>query len=429
LLRGERATDASVLVKSIAEALAETMALFRALPEEELAVASARGRFVVADVPARLDVPSFDASTVDGYAVRTSDLAGATDDANVTLPVRGESRTGARWHSELEPRAAMRIFTGSRVPPGADAVVMQENVRVEKGLASFARAPVAGACIRIRASDVAAGDVLLAGGARLDPASLGLLSSQGQATVLAYRRPRVAIVTTGDELRSAGEPLPEGAIYDANAPMLAAQVESAGGVPIVLARVRDDLDETTARLGQALSVADVVLTSGGVSVGDHDVLHEAFERLGVARQFWKVRMKPGKPLAVGAMDGIPVIGLPGNPVSSWVTFEIFVRPAIRRMLGDPRPFRSLVDVELGKRVKPTVDRVELARARIEHRAGQMFAWPVAKQSSSALVSAVECDALLVLPEREAPLEVGTRCDALLLSGPGSARASFYRSTS
>jgi molybdopterin molybdotransferase len=412
-------------VKSIAEALAETMALFRPLPVEEVSLTSARGRFVAHDVAASIDVPPFDASTVDGYAVRASELERASDDAAVTLPVRGESRAGARWHAELEPRAAMRIFTGSRVPPGADAVVMQEVVRIENGQASFTRGVAAGACIRPRASDVAAGDVLLAGATRLDAASLGLLASQGQATVSAHRRPRVAIVTTGDELRGAGEPLPEGAIYDANAPMLAAQVESAGGVPIVLARVKDDLDETTARLGQALSLADLVLTSGGVSVGDHDVVNAAFERLGVTRQFWKVRMKPGKPLAVGAMDGIPVVGLPGNPVSSWVTFEIFVRPAIRRMLGDPRPYRALIEVELGKRVKPTVDRVELARARIEHRGGELHCWPIAKQSSSALVSAVECDALLVLPEREASLEIGERCDALLLSGPGSARAPFY----
>ncbi len=412
-------------MKSIAEALAETMALFRPLPNEELAIASARGRFVVGDVLARLDVPPFDASTVDGYAVRAADLAGATPETTLTLPVRGESRAGARWHAELEAGAAMRIFTGARMPPGADAVVMQEDVQLEKGHATFVSATALGVCIRKRAEDVEAGDALLAGGTRLDGASLGLLASQGQGTVVVYQRPRVAIVTTGDELRGPGEPLPEGAIYDANAPMLAAQVESAGGVPIVLARVRDDLDETTARLGQALSMADVVLTSGGVSVGDHDVVNAAFERLGVERQFWKVRMKPGKPLAVGAMDGIPVIGLPGNPVSSWVTFEIFVRPALRRMLGDPRPYRSLIEVELGKRVRPSKDRVELARARIEHRGGELHGWPVAKQSSSALSSAVECDALLVLPERELPLEVGERCEALLLSGAGSARAPFH----
>lgn len=412
-------------MKSIAEALAETMALFRPLAAEEVSIGNARGRFVVGEVAARLDVPPFVASTVDGYAVRAADLEGATEEAVVTLPLRGESRAGARWHAELERRAAMRIFTGARMPPGADAVVMQEDVRLEKGLVSFARSPSPGACVRLRGSDVATGDVLLAAGARLDPASVGLLASQGQATVAAHRRPRVAIVTTGDELRGPGEPLPEGAIYDANAPMLAAQVESAGGVPIVLARVKDDLDETTARLGQALSMADLVLTSGGVSVGDHDFVNAAFERLGVTRQFWKVRMKPGKPLAVGVMDDIPVVGLPGNPVSSWVTFEVFVRPAIRRMLGDPRPYRSLIEVELGKRVKPTADRVELARARIEYRGNEVHGWPVAKQSSSALLSVVECDALLVLPERVAPLEIGEHCDALLLSGAGSARAPFY----
>jgi molybdopterin molybdotransferase len=411
-------------VKPIGEALHETMALFRPLPTEPLEVAGARGRFVRLDVPARLDVPSFDASTVDGYAVRSADLSSATADTVVTLPVRGESRTGARWHTELEPGAVMRIFTGSQVPAGADAVVMQEHVSAEGGLVSFVRGAPVGSYIRRKAADVAKGDVLLAGGTRLDAGAIGLLASQGAPTIAVHRRPRVAIVTTGDELRGPGEELPEGSIYDANAPMLAAQVESAGGIAIVMARVKDDLDETTARLGQALSMADLVITSGGVSVGDHDVVHAAFERLGVTRQFWKVRMKPGKPLAVGEMDGIPVIGLPGNPVSSWVTFEVFVRPAIRRMLGDPRPYRSLIEVELGKRVRPSADRVELARARIEHRGNGIHAWPVSKQSSSALASVVECDALLVLPEREAPVDIGEHVGALLLSGPGSARSPF-----
>lgn len=401
-------------VKTIGEALTETMALATPRREIEIPTASAAGGFLARPVHARIDVPSFDASLVDGYAVRVAEVG-----PGVALRVLGESRAG-HGTPALGPGTTMRIFTGARVPEGADAVVMQERVTRAGELARFESAALAGAGIRRRASDVQADAPLLGAGAVIDAAAIGLLASQGITRVAVRSGPSVSIVTTGDEVVPAGAALPEGGLHDANGPMLAQLVVSAGGMPAPVRHARDDLGELMDTL-VATFTSDVVITVGGVSVGDHDLVHEALARLGVERRLWKVRMKPGKPIAIGTKGTTVVVGLPGNPVSAWVGFEVFVRPMLRRMLGDPRPYRVVREVVLGAPLRASVDRTELARARLDD-AG--VAWPAVKQGSSALASAIDVDALLILPEREGELAAGERVPAMLLDGRGSAQPPF-----
>ncbi len=403
-------------LKTIGEALRETMALFVPLPPSPYA--GTFGQFVAEPITAVIESPPFDASLVDGYAVRASEIT-----QGASLSVHGESRAGSAMPSALAVGTAMRIFTGAPVPQGSDAVVMQEVVARDGTTARFERPVQVGASIRRRGSDIGIGQTLLDRGALIDTGAVGLLATQGWAggNVRAHARPRVVIVTTGDELLPLHEPLRPGAIYDSNEPMLGAMIGDAGARYLWHRRAPDDLDETVSALALALASGDVVLTVGGVSVGDHDLVHAALASLGVERRLSSVRMKPGRPLAVGVKDGTPVIGLPGNPVSAWVGFEVFVRPGLRRMLGDPRPHRRVVDLTLGRATRTSADRTELARARIDDDG---VAWPFTKQGSSALTSVTGVDALLILPEREGEVAAGEKVRALLLDGRGSAQPPF-----
>lgn len=403
-------------MKTIGEALAEAMALARPLASEERSLTEARGAFLAEDLHARLDVPWADVSLVDGYAVRAADVKAGTR-LRVSMEARAGGDVGA-----MEAGTTGRIFTGAPVPRGADAVVMQEIVTRAGDEAVFSAEVRAAQGVRRRASDVAVGELLAARGTEVDAGVVGLAASQGRARLSVTRVPRVAIVTTGDELRDPSEgPLPAGAIFDANAPMLAAAVEACGARVARCVRVPDDLEATRAAIEEAAGAADLVVIAGGVSVGDHDLVHAALAALGVTQVLWKVRMKPGKPLAVGVRAGLPFLGLPGNPVSAWVGFELFVRPMLRRMLGDPRPHRATREVTLGASIRCSADRTELARARID---AQGLAWPMAKQTSSALPSVVGVDLVLVLPEREGELAAGDRVRAMALAGPGSDRSPF-----
>lgn len=403
-------------MKTIGEALADAMALAPPRASEARPLAEALGGFLAEDLVATLDVPWADVSLVDGYAVRAAEVA-----AGVSVRVSMEARAGAD-RGTLETGTTGRIFTGAPLPHGADAVVMQEIVTRRGEEAVFSAEARVGQGVRRKAADLAAGERMAARGTEVDAGLIGLAASQGRSMLPVVRAPRVAILTTGDELRDASEaPLPPGAIYDANGPMLVAAVRAAGARVVRCARVPDALDATREALEEAARVADLVVIAGGVSVGDHDLVHAALAALGVRQVLWKVRMKPGKPLAVGVREGLPFLGLPGNPVSAWVGFELFVRPMLRRMLGDPRPHRVACEGPLGASIRCSADRTELARARLD---AQGLAWPMPKQTSSALTSVVGVDALLVLPEREGELAAGERVRALRLEGRGSAEAPF-----
>lgn len=394
---------------SVEEALAHVLDAAPVIDAERVGLSDSLGRVLAATLSARQDAPSFDASAMDGYAL----LAASITSAPLTLPLAGESRAGA-MPGALAAGTTMRIFTGAPLPPGADAVVMQENVSVGPEGISFDEPTTAGDNVRKRASDLAAGAPLLCQGAVIGSGEIGLLASQGFAEVEVRRRPRVAILGTGDELRALGEAPRPGSIIDSNSHAMAAAVREAGGEPLVLARVVDDRAAIAQAIARGLT-CDALITTGGVSVGDHDLVHVALQDAGVENRFWKVKMKPGKPLAFGlGPSGAPVFGLPGNPVSAWVTFELFVRPALRRMQGDPRPLRRTVGVTLAAPIRHKPGRTEFVRASLEAREGSFTATPLRTQSSGALVSMSGVDCLIVVPaEREDPA-AGDTLQALLL---------------
>ena len=411
-------------MKSVQEALEAMMPAFAPLGVERVAIGEANGRVLGERVFARQALPAFDHSSMDGYAVRSADTAAASAASPLQLPIAGESRAGGPLPPRLTPGAAIRIFTGAPLPQGADAIVIQEDVVVEEGAARIAAPAAPAAWVRARGSDLDEGALMSDAGARVGPGEIGLFAAQGISAVSVFARPRVAILSTGDELRDLHEPERPGSIVNSNAYALAALVRDAGAEPWVLPNVRDDMQATLDAVRAGLA-ADVLITCGGVSVGDHDLVKEAFDRVGIEAGFWKVRIKPGKPLTFGLFGKKAVIGLPGNPMSAMVTFEALVRPGIRAMLGDARPYRARHEVELAVDHRHATGRVELARASVTLERGRMKATPHRLQAAGSLPSWVGVDALLLLPEDRATFAAGERVAALLLRDEtGSARSPF-----
>lgn len=407
-------------MKSIGAALSEMLEGFEPLPHATAALREARGLVACVDVLAQYDQPGFDNSAMDGYAVRASEVG----TAGVNMPVVGESRAGGEFPAALPPGSAMRIFTGAPMPAGADSVVIQENTERTAATVRFLVSAPPGGNVRRRGSDLRCGNVCIPARTVIDAGEIGMLASQGLREVPVYRRPKVAIVATGDELREPGEALPPGAIYNSNAHALAAAVQGVGAEAWVLPIARDNAED----LGKALSsafTADVVLCCGGVSVGEYDLVGTTLRQLGVELRFHKVAMKPGKPLLFAMRGSTPFVGLPGNPVSSWVAFELFVRPCLRRMLGHtlvhPRTFR----VRLGHSHNRSTGRVELARARLTIDGDATTAHLIAQQGSGSLPSLVAVDALVVFPADQGAFAAGSELTAIALHETrGQARPAF-----
>jgi molybdopterin molybdotransferase len=418
-------------MKAIDEALDEMMPAFTPRGVVTRSLLDARGLFLAERLLAREDAPPFDASAMDGYALRAADLRGASAEAPVRLPVVGESRAGGAWPDPLPEGVAVRVFTGAPLPAGADTVVAQEDTAPEGGVVAVRVEPSAGRHVRVRGGDSAAGAPLFEVGDGVHPMAVALLASQGIGEVEVFRRPAVSILCSGDELRRLTDPPRRGAIVSSNLYALAALVAEAGGEPRPLPAAPDDAGALVGRVEDALRGADLVLTTGGVSVGDYDHVREALERAGVEIRFDKVRIKPGKPLTFGVRDGVPVVGLPGNPVSCFVTFEVFVRPGIRRMLGDPRPFPSPRLARLTHPHRRSPGRVELARGRLAYEGDALALTLFADQRSGALASAGVADALAILPADAARFEAGEQLRVLPLRarGPGASVSPFAPSGS
>ena len=314
------------------EARRIVVASARATPPETVALADALGRTLAADVASADDLPPFDTSAMDGFAVRAGDLGALPASLPVVATVHAGEVPGT-----LAPGTAVAIMTGAPAPPGADAVVPVEwTSRPAPDRVTVERAVEPGRNVRRAGEAMRAGDLALPGGALVTPAGIGLLASVGAAEVAVRRRPRVAVVATGDELVEAGGPLGPGQIRNSNGPGLAAQVVRAGGAVVGPLVARDTAAAVSAAL-DAASGDDVVVFAGGVSMGERDLVRAELERRGVAWAFWQVRQRPGKPLAFGTLGGRPVVGLPGNPVSAAVCFEVYVRPLVAAMLGRPAP--------------------------------------------------------------------------------------------
>lgn len=321
---------------SLEAALDKILALTRPLGIETVPLALASGRILRGDPAALVDLPPFDNSAMDGYAVRAADTAGATPASPAVLRLIGAVPAGATGGTTVEPGACVRIYTGSPVPPGADAVIMQEDTTVPVDDAGWVQVcdPVKPfENLRLRGEDVRRGEVLARSGVRLDAAKLALLAACGHASVPVGRAPRAAILSTGNELRRPGQALAPGQIYESNSVMLRALSGPVGVPASVLQPVEDSLDAVSETLRRGLDEHDVIITSGGVSVGDYDYVKTAVTRLGGRLDLWRVAIKPGKPFALATFGDKILFGLPGNPVSAFVTFLLLVRPALLRMQG------------------------------------------------------------------------------------------------
>jgi molybdopterin molybdotransferase len=406
---------------SVEEALQKILAEVDALETETVPILEALGQVLAEDIVSAINVPPLDNSAMDGYAVRALDTAGAAGVSPKLLRVIDTVIAGSISQKEVTPCTAVRIMTGAPLPRGADAVVQFENTdetgRKNPGAEIGILVPAEpGLNVRRAGEDVAKGAVAIKKGAVIRPAEVGVMASLGYSRVKAVRRPVVAILSTGNELVELGQPLPEGKIYDSNLYSLAGLVKRYGCVPKILGIARDEEKSLIAKLRQAQD-ADMLLTTGGVSMGDYDMVKDVLARDG-KMVFWKVRVKPGKPLAFGKIKGktkdIPHLGLPGNTVSCMVSFELFVRPALLKMMGKKNLDKPAVEAILEDNVKNDAGRRVYNRAIIARRDGHYYARMTGPQGSGILKSMVLANGLVLIPEEKKAMKKGETIRALML---------------
>jgi molybdopterin molybdotransferase len=394
-------------LRSIDEALALVLERVRPLPAEEVPLAEAAGRVTAEPARAHVDLPPFPSSAMDGFALRAEDAPGR-------LPIAGRIAAGRPAPGPLEAGTAMAIATGGVVPDGADAVVPIELVRADDEAVEIPEIVPTGANVRPRGGDTRAGDAVVQAGVRLGPAQLGALAAAGVASVRCVRRPRAAVLATGTELRTPGEPLEPGQVYEANGVVVRAGLEAEGAEVVLLPRVTDDPEAHRDAIARGLE-EDVFVTSGGVSVGPHDLVRGVAAELGVEEVLWGVAVKPGKPLFFGIRGSTLVFGLPGNPVSSLVGLELFVRPAVRALQGLPEAGPRWLGGVLGASVRRNPARDELLRARSELVADGTSLEPLGGQESHMIVRAAAADALVLVPRGEGEIAAGRPVRYLQLS--------------
>ena len=405
---------------SVAEARERILSQLQAVTPESLPLAASAKRVLAQDIAATSDLPLFDNSSMDGFAIRAADLV--TQDGSLpSLKVVADIPAGADPQITLAPGEAARIMTGAPLPRGADAVVPVEDTDFQltqagTGAPSSVRSTRlvrSGENVRARGMDVRAGKVVLHAGQALRPQDLGLLATLGKALVPVYRRPRVALLSSGDELLPVGAPLQPGKIYDSNSYVLAALIEEAGAELIRLGVAEDRREAVKGLLEQAAQEqADLILSSAGVSVGAFDFVKEVVDSHG-RLDFWRVNMRPGKPLAFGEYRGTPFIGLPGNPVSAFVGFQVFVRPALARLCGLETTDRPAIRVRLGESVESD-GRESYLRAEIREENGTMTAYLSGHQGSANTVALVRANALLIIPAGVKSAPAGREVEAWML---------------
>jgi len=403
----------------IGEALDMVLAETRPLEAEEVPLREAYGRTLATDVVAADDIPPFVNSAMDGYALRGADLAAGRRQFRLI----DEVPAGRVSRLTLGEGEAIKIMTGAPLPEGADTVAPIEVAEQEGATVSLRDTVAPSANVRLPGEDVRRGETVFTRGQPLGPAEVGLLASLGFARVAVARRPRVAILATGDELIEVDEPLRPGKIRNSNSYSSYGQVLEAGGTPVPLGIARDDLAETRRLLERALR-EDVVLTSGGVSVGEFDFVKVAQDELGVQRRFWGVRSKPGKPVAFGVRDGKLVFGAPGNPVAVMVAFELYIRPALLAMQGRRDIYRPHVWAQAEEEVRRTRNRVEVRRCVLHQRDERWFFTTTGPQGSGILRSMALADGLVFVPPNFAGAGPGTRLMVMLLSGTSAERPPF-----
>jgi len=386
----------------VQEALARILAAFKALPSEQVAISEAGGRVLAEDVYARLTKPPGDVSAMDGYAVQGRDVA----EAPATLKVVGMAPAGGAYEGRLEPGEAVRIFTGGPLPEGADTVVIQELTEAGDGTVTVKQAVSTGRYVRRRGLDFTEGDPGPAAGTLLTPRHIALIASMNVAWLAVTRRPRVAILGTGDELVMPGEPTGPHQIVSSNTIALAAMVEQAGAAPVNLGIARDN--ESSLRLMAAgADKADLLVVTGGMSIGERDLVRHVLGDVGLDLDFWKIAMRPGKPLSFGHLGTTPMLGFPGNPVSTLVCGQLFMSPAINVMLGKSCPVAPLEVARLGAPLPQNDEREDYLRALLSHDDdGNLVATPYDVQDSSMLATIARSDCLIVRPPHAPPAEAG-----------------------
>ncbi len=403
-----------------ADAARQIVAAMTPLPPARRALRAALDLVLAEDVTSPIDIPAWDNSAMDGYAVRAADVRGASAERPVTLRVTESVPAGAFPTRAVGTGEAIRIFTGAPLPDGADSVIRQEDTTSDAPDAVAVRDDRdAGRNLRRRGEDIRAGAAVLGPGAVLGPAQLGVLASITHGTPLVHPPPRVAFLGSGDELADLDEApaiLAGRKIASSNSYTLHGMIRRAGGEPVDLGIARDTEESLRELLGRARG-CDLVVTTAGVSVGEHDLVRRVLEQVGGQLRFWRVRMRPGAPLGFGVLHGVPWLGLPGNPVSTMVTFELFVRPAIRRLAGHPLPFRRTVPVTarepvtLGPRLRHFLRAVVSTPRGPE---GGRDAHLTGPQGSGILTAMIKANALLIVPEDRPAVSAGDRLDALLL---------------
>ncbi len=398
---------------SVEEALQTILAGCRPMGLEKVDILEARGRVIGEDVFAPRDIPSAANSAMDGYAVRSADTKGVHALKPVELQVIETIAAGSAPRKTLKEGQAARIMTGAVIPKGADAVVRREDTEELGKTVRIKVAAPKGLDIRFSGEDVQKGERVIAAGSVLRPGHIGMLAALGKSFVSVHQKPRVAILSTGDELVDIEIDPPPGKIVNSNSYSLAAQILECGGIPIMMGIGRDKKAELVEKF-QIARRADVILSSGGVSVGDYDFVKDVMGDIGNAMHFWQVAMRPGKPLAFGSIDGVPLFGLPGNPVSVMVSFEQFVRPYLLKMQGHVRIFRETLTAQSAQDIKKGIGVKNFIRAVVQKEKGRYLACVTGEQGSGILKSMVVANAFIVLPEKVSFVKKGDQVVLQLL---------------
>jgi molybdopterin molybdotransferase len=402
---------------SVEQALEKVLGYAGVLEAEQCPIMNCLGQVLAEDVYSTIDIPPLDNTAMDGYAVRAEDTDGASKLSPRVLRIIDTVTAGSISKCEVTPGTAIRIMTGAPIPKGADSIVRFEDTdeAQRKGTVDkigILREVKPGLDIRRAGEDVSRGSLILSRGEVIRPSEIGVLASLGRNTVKVIRRPVVAILATGNELTDINQPLPRGKIYNSNSYGVAALVLRYGGIPRMLGIALDSESSLVAGLRQGLE-ADMLITSGGVSMGDYDVVKDVLAKEGEIT-FWQVRMKPGKPLAFGRIRGIPHLGLPGNPVSSMITFELFARPAILKMMGKNNLAKPIIEAVIEEPILNSDGRRIFARTIVEKRGSQYFARLTGPQGSGILTSMSLANGLVIVPEDKTGVKAGEMVQVMML---------------
>jgi molybdopterin molybdotransferase len=398
---------------TVDQALETILAKIKPKGVEKIPIGEALGRTLAEDIVAKRNNPPLDNSAMDGYALIAGDIQSATPENPVPLKVTEEIAAGYQSDATLQPGQAFRIMTGAPIPKGADAVLMQEDTDRDGDTVLVKDKADVGENIRLAGEDVRSGAVVIPKGTAITPAQIGMMAVVGRSQIYVSQRPRVAILSTGDEIMDLDDELAGPCIYNSNGYMLSAQIKSAGGIPVYLGIAKDTEEDLMEKFNWALE-CDLVVSSGGVSVGDYDLVKASLKKMGQDMLFWKVAMKPGKPLAFGKIGDTPIFGLPGNPVSSFVSFEQFVRPSIRKVLGFSRLTAKVVKAKLTRDIHKKAGRLHFLTSVVSWNNGECTVTPAQEQGSGILMSTVKANGLLIFPLEDSEIKAGTEVSVQLL---------------